>query len=69
MTARLSERQLAIIALAAEGAANKEIGERLSIAEDTVKTHLRVAFRRLKARTRAHAVAICIRTGLLEVGR
>jgi DNA-binding CsgD family transcriptional regulator len=44
---------------------NTAIADRLSIKPETVKTHLSRAFERLGAKDRAHAVAICMRRGLL----
>jgi DNA-binding NarL/FixJ family response regulator len=49
----------------AEGKSNAEIGRDLYVSEDTVKTHARRLFRKLKARDRAHAVAVGFRTGAL----
>lgn len=40
----LSGRQFEVAVLAAEGRTNKQIAERLDIAEQTVKNHLRVVF-------------------------
>ncbi|MDQ0371556.1 helix-turn-helix domain-containing protein [Catenuloplanes indicus] len=53
----LTERQLDVIALAADGCDNRTIGRLLHIGEDTVKTHMRAACKKLGARNRAHAVA------------
>lgn len=44
---RLTKRQSQIVALAALGLKNKEIAQRLSITERTVKNHLRTVFFRL----------------------
>ena len=46
------------------GMTNAEIGESLGIKENTVKTHLRTAMYKLKAKDRAHAAAIAVREGL-----
>ena len=43
----LTRREIEVIPLVAEGLRNKEIGERLSISECTVKTHLRSIFSKL----------------------
>ena len=45
---------------------NKEIAAAMSIAEDTVKTHLRRLFEKLGAADRAHAVAIALRQNLID---
>jgi len=62
----LTPRQTEILALAAKGLSNKEIGERLYLAIATVKFHLGDAYDALQARNRAHAVALAIRIGLIE---
>jgi DNA-binding NarL/FixJ family response regulator len=46
------------------GMTNAEIGEALGIKENTVKTHMRTAMYKLKAKDRAHAAAIAVREGL-----
>jgi DNA-binding NarL/FixJ family response regulator len=61
----LSERELQVLRGMAEGKSNAEIGRDLYVAEDTVKTHARRLFRKLKAKDRAHAVAVGFRTGAL----
>jgi DNA-binding CsgD family transcriptional regulator len=49
----------------AEGLANRAIGERLAISEHTVKTHVGAIFAKLGVSTRAEAVAIAARLGVL----
>ena len=53
----LSHREREILALIVDGRTNREIADRLCVAESTVKTHLVSAFRKLDARSRADAVA------------
>ena len=60
-----TDRELEILQLVADGETNLEIGRRLHIAEETVKTHVQHLLRRLNARNRAHAVAIGWRQGFL----
>lgn len=62
----LTQRRLQILAGAANGRQNKEIGAALYLTEDTVKTHMRHAFKALGANDRAHAVAIAIRRQLIR---
>lgn len=62
---RLTPREREILALLAEGLANREIAERLSIAERTVKFHVSEILGRLEASNRAHAVALAKERGLL----
>jgi DNA-binding CsgD family transcriptional regulator len=54
----LSDRELEVLGLVAQGLPSAEIGARLFITEDTVKTHLRRISKRLGAVSRAHAVAL-----------
>lgn len=61
-----SRRELDVLALVAEGQTNAEIGARLHVASETVKSHVQAILEKLGARNRAHAVAIAIRRGLLE---
>jgi DNA-binding NarL/FixJ family response regulator len=44
---------------------NREIGDRLYLSEETVKSHVRHLLSKLQARSRAHAVAVGFRRGLL----
>jgi DNA-binding NarL/FixJ family response regulator len=63
--AALTERELQVLRGMASGRSNAEIGRELYVSEDTVKTHARRLFRKLKARDRAHAVAVGFRSGAL----
>jgi len=58
---RLSERELAIIALIGEGRTNKAIAAQLGIAPETIKTHLKRIFVKLGTRSRAEAVVLAQR--------
>jgi len=53
---RLSRRQSEILAMVAEGLANKQIAHRLGIAEGTVKAHIHAIFRALGVTNRTQAV-------------
>jgi DNA-binding NarL/FixJ family response regulator len=61
----LTERETAVLSLLAEGFTYEEIGARLSIGAETVRTHLQKACERLGASTRTQAVATAIRQGLI----
>ena len=62
---QLSPRESEILNLLADGLANKEIAWRLKISEHTVKFHITSIFNKLDASTRAEAVAIGARRGLI----
>jgi two-component system, NarL family, response regulator len=64
-TPRLTEREGDVLALLAEGLSHDEIGSRLSISGETVRTHVRKACDRLGATTRTEAVAKALRLGLI----
>jgi len=62
---KLTPRELDVLSLLAEGLPHEEIGRRLGISSETVRTHLRKASARLGASTRTHAVATALRLGLI----
>jgi DNA-binding NarL/FixJ family response regulator len=62
---RLTQRELDVLELLAEGLQHEEIGRRLGISSETVRTHLRKACDRLGAGTRTQAVATALRLGLI----
>jgi DNA-binding NarL/FixJ family response regulator len=62
---KLTQRELDVLGLLAEGLAHEEIGRRLGISSETVRTHLRKASGRLGASTRTQAVATALRLGLI----
>ena len=51
-----------MVDLVADGLTNSEIGDRLYLSSETVKTHLRRAFTKLGCRNRAHAAAFVTRS-------
>lgn len=65
--AGLSERHVQILGLLAEGLDNGEIGARLSVAENTVKSHLQTMAKKTGIGDRAGMVAWGFREGLLHV--
>ena len=64
--APLSRRETEILQKVAYGATTKEVARDLDISPHTVKTHLERIFEKLGANDRAQAVAIAIRSGLVE---
>jgi DNA-binding NarL/FixJ family response regulator len=63
---QLTRREVEVLQLIAEGLANREIGDRLFLAEETVKSHVKTLLEKLRARSRAHAVAIALRGHLVD---
>ena len=61
----LSDREVEVLDLVAEGFSNKLIAHRLSISEHTVKTHVASIFAKLGASSRTEAVSHAIRRGLV----
>ena len=63
--AGLTNREVELLALVAEGLSNPEIAARLSISAKTVDHHISAAMRKLNAHSRAQAVASAYRLGAL----
>ncbi len=61
----LSKREREVLRFIGEGLSNKQIGDRLSIAERTVKFHTRSIMNKLGAGNRAQAVAIAAQRRIL----
>jgi DNA-binding NarL/FixJ family response regulator len=64
---RLSDREVDILRLVAEGHANKQIAWKLSISEETVKAHLKSIFGKLEVADRTHAVTVAVRRGFIDL--
>jgi DNA-binding NarL/FixJ family response regulator len=62
----LTQREREVLRLLADGLANEEIGKRLFISPETVRTHVRKAMAKLEADTRTQAVAIALRQSLIS---
>ena len=58
-------REIEVLQLISDGLVNREIGERLFLSEETVKSHVRHLLAKLQARSRAHAVAVGFRRGII----
>jgi len=63
----LTPRELEVLRMMAEGAANKNIAWKLGISEHTVKFHVASILGKLHAATRTEAVAIGMRKGLILI--
>lgn len=64
----LSERELSVLRLMAEGLSNEEIGERLFISRATAKTHVANILMKLGLRDRIQAVVFAYESGLVQPG-
>jgi DNA-binding CsgD family transcriptional regulator len=64
---RLSRREREVLNLIAAGADRQEIADELTISVATVRTHVRNLRHKLNARNRAHAIALAIQQGLIEL--
>lgn len=65
----LSQRELQILHLVAQGLSNKEIGTRLFLAQGTVKNHITNILVKINAKDRAHAVALALQKGYLAINQ
>ena len=63
----LSKREIEVLQLIAQGLSNREIGERLFLALDTVKGHNRRIFGKLQVKNRRQAVYKAQQVGLLRL--
>jgi DNA-binding NarL/FixJ family response regulator len=63
----LSAREIEVLRLVSGGNANKEIAARLSIAEETVKGHIKNIMAKLDANDRTHAVTIGLKRGIIDL--
>lgn len=62
----LTPRERAVLAAVAHGRTNREIADKLYIAETTVKTHLKSVFAKLDVRNRSEAAAVAWRLSLVD---
>jgi DNA-binding NarL/FixJ family response regulator len=63
---RLTDRELEVLRLMAQGATNLEIADQLFVSERTVKSHIGSIFNKLGARDRAAAIVLAFRSGLVS---
>jgi DNA-binding NarL/FixJ family response regulator len=63
----LTPREVGVLRLVAGGNANKEIAARLSLTEETVKSHIRSILSKLGANDRTHAVTIGHKRGIIDL--
>jgi DNA-binding NarL/FixJ family response regulator len=63
----LTERELEVLEQVAAGNPNKIVAAQLSIAEDTVKGHVKAILAKLGANDRTHAVTIALKRGIISL--
>jgi len=62
----LTDREIEVLRKVAAGTSNKMIASQLSVAEATVKSHMKSILSKLGANDRTHAVTIAMKRGFLE---
>ncbi len=62
----LTDREVAILGMVAEGHPNKQIARDLDLSPDTIKSHLKNIFAKLGVDDRTHAVTVAIRRGFFH---
>lgn len=62
----LTPAEVRVLRLIAEGSANKEIAEHLSVSEETVKGQVRNILSKLGAKDRTHAAMIGLKRGIIS---
>ena len=63
----LTDRETAVLALISQGRSNQDIAEELSLSINSIKSYIRVAYRKIDVSSRSQAVLWGVRHGLLSV--
>ena len=63
----LTEREIDVLRLIAGGNSNKQIADKLSVGEATIKSHVTNILSKLGANDRSHAVTIGLKRGIVEL--
>jgi DNA-binding NarL/FixJ family response regulator len=63
----LTDRERSVLQHVATGNRNRDIGEKLSISEETVKVHIKHIMEKLGASDRTEAVTIAVRRGIIQL--
>ncbi len=64
----LSEREMEVLQLLAEGQSTPEIAGNMFISQKTVKNHLASIYEKIDARDRTHAVIRAVKMGIIKIG-
>jgi DNA-binding NarL/FixJ family response regulator len=64
---RLTDREMEVLTLVAQGLNNRDIAKQLFISENTVKNHVRNILEKLHLHSRMEAVVYAVREKLLEI--
>jgi DNA-binding NarL/FixJ family response regulator len=64
----LTDRELEILSLIAQGASNREIGEKLFLSEKTIKNYVTSIFQKLQTNDRTQAAVYALQHGLITKG-
>ncbi|MGH2724473.1 MAG: response regulator [Actinomycetota bacterium] len=64
---RLTDRELEVLKLVAQGLNNRDIAKQLFISENTVKNHIRNILEKLQLHSRMEAVIYAVRQNILEI--
>ena len=64
---RLTDREMEVLRLVAQGLNNRDIAKQLYISENTVKNHIRNIHEKLQVHSRMEAVVRAVREGVLRI--
>jgi DNA-binding NarL/FixJ family response regulator len=64
----LSDREMEVLQLLAEGQSTPEIASNMFISQKTVKNHLASIYTKIDARDRTHAVIRAVKMGIIKIG-
>ena len=64
---KLTDRELQVLKLVAQGMSNREVAEELFISENTVKNHVRNILEKLHLHSRMEAVVYAVREKMIEI--
>ena len=67
MATSLSQREVEVLQMFADGCSTVEVGQRLYISAKTVKNHLASIYEKLDARDRTQAVLTAVRMGIIRL--